>query len=56
MPSGSSGEAKACIVAGRYAGVTLTQVVDETAAAEVVLQIGAAPADGDVKGAHAVLK
>lgn len=52
---GSSAAAKACLVAGRYANVPLTEVVDETAA-EVVLQLGVAPADGDVKGADAVLR
>lgn len=50
-----SGASKACLVAGRYASLTLTEVVDETAA-EVVLQLGSAPADGDVKGIDAVLR
>ncbi|CAN0010404.1 unnamed protein product [Pylaiella littoralis] len=53
--TGSSAAAKACLVAGRYASVTLTEIVDQTAA-EVVLQLGAAPAAGDVKGADAVLR
>lgn len=50
-----SAEAKACLVAGQYAGASVKEVVDE-AAAEVVLQLGSAPGDGDVKGASAVLR
>ena len=50
-----SAEAKACLVAGHYAAASIKEVVDE-AAAEVVLQLGGAPGDGDVKGASAVLK
>eukprot|EP00752_Nemacystus_decipiens_P005650 g5113.t1 len=50
-----SAASKACLVAGRYAGVPLKEVVDETAA-EVVLQLGSTPCDGDVKGTDAVLR
>lgn len=50
-----SATSKACLVAGRYASVTLKEVVDETAA-EVLLQLGSAPSDGDVKGTDAVLR
>jgi len=42
-------------VAGQYAGASIKEVVDE-AAAEVVLQLGGAPGDGDVKGSGAVLR
>lgn len=50
-----SAASKACLVAGRYASVTLKEVVDE-AAAEVVLQLGSTSSDGDVKGTDAVLR
>lgn len=53
-----SAAAKACLVAGRYAGVTLAEVADD-AADDVVLRLGgdAGAADGgDVKGAEAVLR
>lgn len=50
-----SAASKACLVAGRYAGVTISEVVDENAQV-VVLLLGNAPADGDVEGADAVLR
>lgn len=55
--SENSAGAKACLIAAGYAGVTLVEVVDEAAAAEVVLQPGGGSAsDGGVKGLEAVLR
>ncbi|CAB1108775.1 unnamed protein product [Ectocarpus sp. CCAP 1310/34] len=48
-----SAAAKACRVAGRYAGVTLPEVADDTAD-DVVLRLGGDV--GDVQGAEAVLR
>lgn len=48
-----SAAAKACLVAGRYAGVTLAEVADDTAD-DVVLRLGGDA--GDVQGAEAVLR
>ncbi|CAM9130129.1 unnamed protein product [Scytosiphon promiscuus] len=54
--SKSSAAAKACLIAARYADVTLSEVVDETAA-EVVLQPGgSSAADGGVRGLETVLR